>query len=531
MKKFLNKAKDFAKNNDLPGASRQQQQPITTQPDQPSSIQTPSYAEVYRYRYHHGTNIGTVFILEKWLTGSMFPEHANGSAELAAAEGWVKQEGLDKARERFERHWRDYVSDSDLDWLRDVAKCTSIRLPVGYFTLGPSYCEHTPFKNVSGVYQNAWNAVKQLCDRAGQRGIGVLIDLHGLPGGANAQEHSGTNSGKAEFWGSRRDQELATRCILFIAQQARSMENVLGVQLINEAEGGAKGMYEWYDTVLSETAKTDATMPIYISDAWDLNSCAAWTQGKNRVGPAQSNPVVVDTHLYWAFSEGDKQKSPQQITTEAQSSLHALNGKDGSVIDHGAAQAIVGEYSCVLTEDSWAKGSGTGKDDLVRQFGNAESKRFQERAGGSFFWTYKMDWMPGGEWGFKQMTDSHAITPPFSLTLDSGDVQSRIQNAQGQQQDKRGDSVGAHAHYWDTNHPGTYEHQRFEQGWDVGFSDAMAFFGQRSQKGLNGGDKIGMLDLWVLKRLKDSGQGGKFVWEFEQGLRQGIKDFYQCAGI
>ena len=40
-----------------------------------------------------------------------------------------------------------------------------------------------------------------------------------------------------------------------------------------------------------------------------------------------------------------------------------------------------------------------------------------------------------------------------------------------------------------------------------------------------------MLDLWILKRLKESGQGGKFVWEWEQGFRQGVRDFYQCAGV
>ena len=70
-----------------------------------------------RYRYHHGTNLGSVFILERWLTPSMFHESAKGSSELAAVEAWVKLEGIEKTRERFERHWREYVTDSDLDWL------------------------------------------------------------------------------------------------------------------------------------------------------------------------------------------------------------------------------------------------------------------------------------------------------------------------------------------------------------------------------------------------------------------------------
>ena len=56
----------------------------------------------------------------------------------------------------------------------------------------------------------------------------MLVDLHGLPGGANDQDHSGTNSGKAELWGNQMNLALATRCVCFIVEQARSMEGVVG---------------------------------------------------------------------------------------------------------------------------------------------------------------------------------------------------------------------------------------------------------------------------------------------------------------
>lgn len=533
MKKFMNKAKDaldkHGSNQGDAFPAQQQNQQVPMQSGQ-SSIQAPTLADVTRYRYHHGANLGSIFILEKWLTGSVFHKDSQGSSELAAVEAWVKQEGVDRAREHFEWHWKNYVSDSDLDWLRDSAKCTTVRLPIGYFTLGPPYCEDTPFKKVAPVYQNAWQAVKDLVGRCHQRGIGVLIDMHGLPGGANAQEHSGTNSGKAEFWGSKSYRELATRALCFIAQQTRGMDGVAGIQVINEAEHDPKHMYDWYDDVISQLSKIDPTMPIYISDAWDLGTCASWTQGKNSL-KNQCSPVVVDTHLYWCFSDADKQKSPQDIVQEAQHKLSALDGKDGSVIDHGAAQAIVGEYSCVLAENTWTKGGGEGaKGQNVKAFGNAQSQRYQQRSGGSFFWTYRMDWMEGGEWGFKQMTNAQAITPPPSLTLN--DVQSRGQHAQGQQAERKQGNVHSHVSWWDSNHPGTYEHWRFEQGWDVGYGDALAFFQMRDQHGHPGGDKIGMLDLWVLKRLRESGQAGqKFAWEFEQGLRQGVKSLYEAVGV
>ena len=405
----------------------------------------------------------------------------------------------------------------------------TIRLPIGYFTLGPPYCERTPFKEVSAVYQNAWYAVKKLVKRCCKRGIGVLIDVHGLPGGANAQDHSGidSRSGKAELWTSRSNRDLATRCICFIAKQCSTLDGIAGIQIINEAEWNASGMYNWYEDVLVETSRTDPTMPVYVSDGWNLHRAMIWSQKKNLSRNTNCNPIVVDTHLHWCFTDQDKNKSPQQITHEVQSKLS--DGNDGSVVDRGAAQVVVGEYSCVLGEQTRAEKnhSKLSRDQVVRNFGNAESQRFEQIAGGAFFWTYRMDWMPGGEWGFKQMTEQHAVTPPTSLTLTEEDVRRRISTAQAQQADRRKrDAVSAHCHFWNTN-----EDWRFEQGWSVGFSDAMTFFGIRSQHGFQGGDKIGMLDLWCLKRLRGSGQRDGFAWKFEHGLRQGIRDFYECVGI
>lgn len=141
--------------------------------------------------------------------------------------------------------------------------------------------------------------------------------------------------------------------------------------------------------------------------------------------------------------------------------------------------------------------------------------------------------MDGGEWGFKQQTLNGAITAPHNLSLSHDDVRGRIEHAQSQLDAKCGQTWGGHCHFWDSNHPGQYEHWRFENGWKLGFNDAMTFFGMRANGGLPGagGDKIGMLDIWVKKRIVESGQAGKCLWEFEQGFRQGIRDFYELAGV
>jgi hypothetical protein len=231
------------------------------------------------------------------------------------------------------------------------------------------------------------------------------------------------------------------------------------------------------------------------------------------------------------FTAEDSRKSPQQITSEVWSKLGELDGKEGKVLSNGAVQVIVGEYSCVLADQSWQQSGGIPKAALVQQFGNAQSQRYQQRAGGSYMWTYRMDWMPGGEWGFRQMTEQLAIIPPPAMTLTLEEVQAKVEFAQQQEGGKRGNAFGQHCAYWDGKFPGQYEHWRYDLGYATGFSDALAFFMMRSQSHLQGADRIGMLELWVLKRIRESGQVGKFVWEFEQGLRDGVKGFYECVGF
>ena len=165
---------------------------------------------------------------------------------------------------------------------------------------------------------------------------------------------------------------------------------------MNESEWDAEGMYEWYEEVLREVGRMDAEVPIYVSDGWDLARALSWSQKKNvTLKGFRTNPVVVDTHLYWCFDAKDVQKSPYDIIGEAWEKLRELDGREGSVHDRGAVQLVVGEYSCVLTEDSWGLSGHTSKQKLVKQFGQAQSKRYQDRSGGAFFWTWKMDWFPG----------------------------------------------------------------------------------------------------------------------------------------
>lgn len=492
------------------------------------NINEPTPLEIIRYRYHHATNLGSIYVIERWLQPSRFPDDADGSSELACVKAWVERIGIEATKQKFEEHWASAVSDEDIKWLQNNAKVTTIRLPIGYFDLPhPKFTQGTPFEPYSQVYSGAWQSICTLISRFRASSIGVLLDLHALPGGANAQEHSGTNSGRADLWTDPKNRALGVRCCEFLAQYARTSSGIAGIQLVNEAEWNALGMYEWYDECIAAISRYDSSVPVMISDGWNLNQAVDWSLRKNSVSTS-SNPVVISAHYYWAFTDEDKRKSPQQIIGEVWTKLDVLNDREGSVADHGSVQVIVGEYSCVLTEDSWANSGGVPKEELVKQFGQTQSQRWQQRAGGSFFWTWKMDWMPGGEWGFKAQTDIGNIVPPSFTKILREDKRRLVEKARNEREQRKQVSVHQHIEYWKCADPKRYhEHEKYIHGWEVGYQDALTFFEGRGTPG----DKIGMLEIWVLKRVRESGYHGGSTWLFEHGLRKGIKDFYVVVGI
>ena len=110
-----------------------------------------------------------------------------------------------------------------------------------------------------------------------------------------------------------------------------------------------------------------------------------------------------------------------------------------------------------------------------------------------------------------------------------------------------------HQQFWDKTSPGQpFEHWRYSEGYTAGWNDAHDFFSARvnvtipSCGGLGapdakgptrgfddnlviGADTIGALDLWVLKRMREANVADKavtpFGWEWEQGFRDGVKQF------
>ena len=360
-----------------------------------------------------------------------------------------------------------------------------------------------------------------LIERLEKASLGVLLVMHALPGGANGNDHSGTNSGVAELWTSDFYRELAVECIQFVAQQIRDhLPNVVGLQLANEAEH-VPGVWEWYTHCINAVSAIDSSLPVYISDCWQPERALDFAAAKNQVAPVQC-PVVVDAHVYRCFSENDKAKSPEMIIDDVrQYALAEVAPRKGNVVLRGAVQAVVGEYSCVLDEKSWLRTSAEDRTRLVRQFGRAQSSRFQNFTGGAYYWTFKQAWSNASEWNFLKKAEGRdaPIKPPPWLDR-SGATLQRCSN----QALNLGEVIEQQSFLEFTQflrHRAPNGHGSFQSGWRRGFHDAQTFFGSPNIPG----GRIGCLEIWVLKRLRECNLMGDSAEQYEHGLRRGVRDY------
>lgn len=485
--------------------------------------QVPSKRQIYQNRYNHGPNLGGLFVLEKWISGESFYPNASGTSELDAVKAFTKANGKDKAREMWENHWKTWISDEDWKWMQDHG-VTAVRAPIGYWAVNNGkFTKHTPFEKYDKVYSNAWTIYKEVVIRkAEQYGIAVLVDLHGLPGGANGNDHSGTCSGKAELWGSKRNTEIALDTIEFMAEDLNNYDNVCGIQIINEApcEQDISKQKSFYKKAVNHIRKVNKDVPIVISDGWDLNRWVEFLASEeSRIGSSkcpETVGVIIDTHVYRCFSDADKAKTPDQHIDEAR----------GCVPHYEDVDILVGEYSCVLDGSTWGKlPQGANRDAKACEFGQREFECFTNNAkAGNYFWTYKFSWGGGGEWGFREMVEKGGI-PSFGNLATKPQLKKR-DFFDNQLKDRLQSALTEHQNYWNNqDQKKNWEHWRYEDGFKTGWEDAQSF-------NELGHSEIGRFHAWKVGRIQQhiKAKGSSdMIWEWNHGFDQAIKQFRQAS--
>jgi glucan 1,3-beta-glucosidase len=320
-----------------------------------------------------GVNLGGWLALEKWITPSVY-------AGVQAEDEYTLCETLGKAKalERLKRHRETWITSDDFAWLK-ARGINAVRIPVNY---GVSE-ENPPFLSAVDTLDWAFRTAKQ-------HDIGVLLDLHGVPGSQNGWDHSG-RQGKLEWHTSKDNIDHSLRIVADLASRCKAYDNLIGFELLNEPRWDVpleiiKRYYEdAYHRVREHIPSERGAVVIH--DAFRQREWA-----KFMVEPDFKN-VILDTHPYQCFTDDDRKRD---LHGQIQ---HALLERK-KLLDDMQKQlpCVVGEWSCALPPESLGGRTGFALDAAMRAYGDTQLINF-DTTKGWFFWTLKTE--EGGAWSFR----------------------------------------------------------------------------------------------------------------------------------
>ncbi|KAL1694943.1 glycoside hydrolase family 5 protein [Schizophyllum commune] len=330
----------------------------------------PVKASVFRYRQQQSVNLGSWFVHEQWMTPSLFTCAAGDKvSELDIATGWNTTAS---AKAVLERHWDTFIGNTDFLHLASIG-INTVRLPIGYWSLGPTFTAGTPFQDVADVYSDSWPRIVRAINQAGEAGIGVLVDLHGAYGSQNGQPHSGISDGQTRLFGDETNMARTIDALSFLVQQLESVTNVVGVQILNEPQN-SDALSSFYDRAIQTLRAISPTFPLYIHDGFDLEYFSDWVSKR-------TDFVVQDNHSYFVFSPQDAAEPASQHTNDVQT---GVADRFVRASNQERRNLIIGEWSCALTADSLS--SEQDQEAARRDFCTRQVDVYTNSTAGWAFW-------------------------------------------------------------------------------------------------------------------------------------------------
>ncbi len=172
-----------------------------------------------------GINLGNYLMQEFWMMG----QGSAGIDDQCKLEAVLDRRFGYAERERLYRLFRDnWMSARDWDLLPQL-KLNLVRLPFIYSVLED---ERQPYQ----LRADAWHYLDQVIAEAEQRGIYVILDLHGAVGSQGWEHHSGC-AGKNLYWSTPEYQQRTIWLWQQIAARYRDRGAVAGYSILNEPWG------------------------------------------------------------------------------------------------------------------------------------------------------------------------------------------------------------------------------------------------------------------------------------------------------
>ena len=141
-----------------------------------------------------GVNLGSLFVLEPWITPSLFYQFLGGKSTTTAMDthSFCEVLGGDEANAQLRRHWDHWVTDDVVARLAATG-VNSLRLPVGDYQFAP----YGPYKT---CFKGSLKRVDAVLDMAHRHNLSVLLDVHAVRGSQNGFDNGGETMGRNQIF-------------------------------------------------------------------------------------------------------------------------------------------------------------------------------------------------------------------------------------------------------------------------------------------------------------------------------------------
>ena len=335
-----------------------------------------------------GVNLGGSLITEKWMTGI-----GDGDAPVVEDE-WTLRNILterfgDEAGLALLRTYQEsYLNEYDFDVLKQMG-INLVRLPFYFRNLQNEAGEW--IRDANGNID--FSPLDRIVKMASERGIYVLLDLHGAPGSQSLESHTGRKDYNRLFENSLEGEAYRVQTIELwkaLAAHYKDEPMIAGYDLLNEPVGAPSSevLKNLYNRLYQAVREIDANHMLVMEGIWDWDTLPV---------PASMNwtNVMYQFHFYYfGFDENvDAHKAYiDQKIADSQVKQASYN-----------VPVMIGEFSAFSQKESW--------EYYLSQF---------KAQGWSWApWNYKFH-NPGSNWGFYCHAGYEGELPKFRALQSDG---------------------------------------------------------------------------------------------------------------
>ena len=280
--------------------------------------------------YLRGTNAGGWLVQEDWMNPT------NASDQKTMMTTLANRFGASKRDELVSTYENNYWTTQDFDNCAEMGMSV-IRLPFTYMNL----CDDN-----GNLKSNAFDRLDWFVQNCSQRGMYVILDMHGAFGSQNGMDHSGEiNDGKQLYYNqSNKDKTL--NLWKKIAEHFKGNPAVAAYDILNEPGIKAVATYslhwDFYNEIYNTIRSKDSNHIIIMESCWDADNLPrpsqyGWTN------------VAYEYHYYpWSA----------QNSSDAQKSYFSSKVSDIANHNYGVP-TFVGEFTCFEQAEGWKAAMST----------------------------------------------------------------------------------------------------------------------------------------------------------------------------